>query len=202
MSGMLGRNQAVGLDSGGWDTHVWDTEPTTPITPWLKRSATSPTLTAAFFALGVRQKTAWFMLHRIRRAVQTGTFAKMSGGVEADETFSGGAARFMHKDRKAARLRARRGGMVGKIAVMGLLERHGPDKHSRVRTVVVPTIRKRPPRSKCGTTSRRGSEVITEALQSYAGLVSGYTHKVIDHAESYVKGHVSYQRARKLLGDS
>src|SRR5213596_2553573 len=54
-------------------------------------------------ALGVTQKTAWFMLHRIRLAMRTGTFQKMHGRVEADETFIGGAARFMHKDKKAAR---------------------------------------------------------------------------------------------------
>src|SRR5881628_2040354 len=75
-------------------------------------------------ALGVTQKTAWFMLHRIRLAMRTGTFQKMQGRVEADETFVGGAARFMHKDKKAARLGGKRGGpTAGKIAVMGLLER-------------------------------------------------------------------------------
>src|SRR5712692_4791547 len=87
-------------------------------------------------ALGVTQRTAWFMLHRIRLVVQTGTFAKMVGEVEADETFIGGAARFMHKGRKAERAKGRLGGMVGKIAVMGLLERHGPDKASQVRLAV------------------------------------------------------------------
>jgi transposase-like protein len=52
-------------------------------------------------ALGVTQKTAWFMLHRIRKAMQTGSFLKLAGEVEVDETFIGGLAKNMHDDRKA-----------------------------------------------------------------------------------------------------
>src|SRR5215208_1938262 len=85
--------------------------------------------------LGIQQKSAWFMLHRIRLAMQTESFEKLSGEVEVDETFIGGAARFMHKDKRAEKITGT--GMVGKTAVMGLLERHGPDGHSRVRTKVV-----------------------------------------------------------------
>ena len=51
--------------------------------------------------IGVTQKTAWFMLHRIRLAMQTGTFIKISGQVEADETYIGGLARNMHKWKRA-----------------------------------------------------------------------------------------------------
>lgn len=81
--------------------------------------------------LGVTQKTAWFMSHRIRLAMQTGTFEKLSGQVEADETFIGGKARNMHKSKRSEKITGR--GMSGKVAVMGLLERHG-----EVRTKVVP----------------------------------------------------------------
>jgi transposase-like protein len=69
--------------------------------------------------LGVSQKTAWFMTHRIRLAVQTGTFDKMSGEVEVDETFIGGKARFMHKGKRAEKITGC--GPMGKTAVMGLL---------------------------------------------------------------------------------
>src|SRR2546425_9003796 len=93
-------------------------------------------------ALGVTQKTAWFMLHRIRLAMRTGTFQKMHGRVEADETFIGGAARFMHKDRKAARAKGRLGGMLGKTAGFGFVGRHGPDKKSMGPAVGVPPARK------------------------------------------------------------
>lgn len=139
-------------------------------------------------ALGVTQKTAWFMLHRIRLAMQTESFDKMSGEVEVDETFIGGAARFMHKDKRAEKITGR--GMVGKTAVLGLLERHGPDGHSRVRAgtvkgrtrkVLDPIVREH---------VETGSEVMTDALKSYAALQDEYIHEVIDHAEAYARGKV------------
>jgi hypothetical protein len=78
-------------------------------------------------ALEITQRSAWFMMHRLRLAMRTGSFEKMKGRVEIDETYIGGAARFMHKGKKAERLGGRRGGLIGKTAVMGLLERHGPE---------------------------------------------------------------------------
>src|SRR5439155_12888964 len=77
-------------------------------------------------ALGVTQKTAWFMLHRVRYAMQTSTFEKLSGQVEADETYIGGLARNMHKEKRAEKITGTGG--AGKDIVMGLLERHGIDK--------------------------------------------------------------------------
>jgi transposase-like protein len=91
-------------------------------------------------ALGITQKSAWFMMHRIRTAMQRGGFDKMAGEVEADETYIGGRSRFMHKARRAAKITGT-GGM-NKSAVMGLLERHGPDGHSRVRVKPVPNVRR------------------------------------------------------------
>jgi transposase-like protein len=76
--------------------------------------------------LGVTQKTAWFMLHRIRLSMQTKTFTKMGGTVEVDETFIGGKARNMHRAEHRRKLSGQHG-TVGKVAVMGLLERHGKD---------------------------------------------------------------------------
>jgi transposase-like protein len=73
--------------------------------------------------LGITQKSAWFLLHRIRLAMQTGTFNKMSGPVEADETFVGGKAKNMHKSKRETKVQGR--GAVGKAIVMGILERHG-----------------------------------------------------------------------------
>src|ERR1700730_4953061 len=70
--------------------------------------------------LGVTKKTGWFMLHRIRKAMQQGTFEKLSGEVEVDESFIGGSARFMHKD-KRGKIAATGG--TGKAVVMGLLDR-------------------------------------------------------------------------------
>jgi hypothetical protein len=82
-------------------------------------------------ALGVTQKTAWFMQQRIRLAMQTGTFTKMRGTVEVDESFIGGKARNMHKGKR----KAKGTGPAGKAVVMGLLERHG--EGSKVHTHVV-----------------------------------------------------------------
>jgi transposase-like protein len=74
-------------------------------------------------AVGVTQKTAWFMLHRIRLALQNGTFEKLSGEIECDETFVGGKAKNMHKSKRERVIKGR--GSVGKTAVMGMLERKG-----------------------------------------------------------------------------
>lgn len=138
-------------------------------------------------ALDITQKSAWFMLHRIRLAMQIPP-DKFTGHVEADETFIGGAARFMHKHRKEARRIGTRA--IGKTAVMGLLERHGPDKTSRVRVKVVPTTRKKALQDEVRKHVEPGSALYTDALASYVGLAPEYVHEVIDHAESYVRGKV------------
>ncbi|MEA2561399.1 MAG: hypothetical protein QOH06_2903 [Acidobacteriota bacterium] len=138
--------------------------------------------------LGVTQKTAWFMNHRIRLAVQEGTFEPMSGEVEIDETFIGGKARNMHKAERERKITGT-GGM-GKTAVMGLLERHGAGGHSKVRAKVVPNVRRSTLRPEIEENVAEGSEVFTDALKSYASLSDAYTHAVIDHAECYAKGKV------------
>ena len=138
-------------------------------------------------ALGVTQKSAWFMMHRIRAAMQSGSFEKMSGDVEADETFIGGKARFMHPWKRAAKITGT-GGM-NKTAVMGLLERHGPDKASRVRVKVVQTRKKKELQAEVRANVEPGANLYTDALKSYDGL-SEFDHEVIDHAESYVRGKV------------
>ena len=138
--------------------------------------------------LGVTQKTAWFMGHRIRLAMQTGTFGKMSGEVEVDETYIGGKARFMHKSKREEKIKGT-GGM-GKAAVMGLLERHGEDGHSRVKTKVVPNVRRSTLSPQVREHVAEGSEVFTDALKSYEDLGQDFIHQVIDHAESYAEGKV------------
>jgi hypothetical protein len=143
-------------------------------------------------ALGVTQKSAWFMLHRIRLAMQAGTFDKMDGEVEVDETFIGGLARFMHKDKRIDKIKGT--GTVGKTAVLGLLDRHGPDGHSVVRAKVVSSRRRQALVPEVRKNVAPGSEVHTDAFLSYATLQGEYTHKVIDHAERYVDGQVTTNR--------
>jgi transposase-like protein len=137
-------------------------------------------------SLGLTQKTAWFLLHRVRLAMQDGSIEKFSGRVEADETFIGGKARNMHADKKG-NVKA---GVVGKVAVMGLLERNSPNKHSRVKVRVVRNVRRPQLQKEIKKEVTQGSEIYTDALRSYSGLEQEYVHKVIDHAECYAKGHV------------
>jgi transposase-like protein len=139
-------------------------------------------------AIGITQKSAWFMLHRIRLAMQDDNGGKMSGHVEVDETYIGGKARFMHKG-KRKRVITGTGGM-GKVAVMGLLSRHGKDGHSTMRVGVVPDNRKSTLQPKVLANVRRGSKVYTDELLSYDGLSANYVHNVIDHAERYVDGQI------------
>lgn len=138
-------------------------------------------------ALNVTQKTAWFMMHRIRLAMH-GESGPFSGQVEVDETFIGGAARFMHKNKRAEKITGTGG--KDKTAVVGLLERHGEGKNSRVHTEVVSDRRRKTLSPIVRQQVTEGSEVFTDALKSYEDLDDAYTHQVIDHAEAYVRGNV------------
>lgn len=140
--------------------------------------------------LKVTQATAWFMVHRIRYAMHNGTINKMTGTVEADETFIGGAARFMHADAKAEKLQGRRGGTQGKAIVFGLLER----ETGKVRTHHVRARRKGDLQAIVRDNVTAGAALYTDALKSYDGLDSEYAHKVVDHAETYVDGVVHTNR--------
>jgi transposase-like protein len=135
-------------------------------------------------ALGVTQKTAWFMLHRLRLATQTGTFEKMSGQVEVDETFIGGKARNMHADKVLGR------GWSGKAIVMGVLERNTRKQHSTVRTTVIPNTHRDRMQFEVRERVEAGSDLFTDALASYKGLAEDYRHNVINHAVEYAKGNV------------
>lgn len=137
-------------------------------------------------SIGVTQKTAWFMLHRIRLSMQDDSVEKLKGNVEADETFIGGRARFMHKGK-----RAHIGtGSVGKTAVLGLLERNTPEKPSRVRCRVIKSVRRRHVDGEVRRNIEKGSALYTDEYKSYDQLGDEYVHQVINHAECYVKGHV------------
>ena len=140
--------------------------------------------------LGVTQKTAWFMLHRLRLAIQAKSFDKINGDVEVDETYIGGKSRNMHAD-KRKRVGMKRGkSMAGKVAVMALLDRHGKDGTSQVRTEILAGRKKGSLQSKVRQHVDEGSNVYTDAFYSYRGLSNGYVHGFVDHAEKYVDGQV------------
>lgn len=134
-------------------------------------------------ALGVTQKTAWFMMHRVRSAMKTRSFKKLAGEVEVDETFIGGKSKNMHKGKREQKIRGR--GSVGKAIVQGLLERGG-----EIRTKCVTAIDDYTLTGNVRDNVERGSYVYTDALPSYYGLSLGYFHKWVDHVSKYVSGRV------------
>jgi len=131
----------------------------------------------------VTQKSAWFMLQRIRLAMQDEFFgSKLNGEVEVDETFIGGKARNMHKSRKAK--------LTGRVdedksVVVGFMERGG-----KVRTQIVDQRRKYNMQPLVREHVEAGAALYTDALKSYIGLNSDYEHNVIDHAVEYVHDRV------------
>lgn len=133
--------------------------------------------------MGVTQKTAWFMLQRARLALQPNSKVKLSGEIEADESFIGGKARFMHANKKAEKIHGR--GPDGKAIVAAVLERGG-----EIRAKVVPSRRKGELYKHVAENVEKGSEVFTDELLSYDALNSEFKHQVINHAEEYVRDNV------------
>ena len=136
-------------------------------------------------SLGITQKSAWFMLQRIRLAMQDGfDGGKLKGQVEVDETFIGGKARNMHIAKRKKAITGR--GATGKTVVMGMLERGG-----KVKAHVIAERDKKTLHGKIADHVEPGGHVMTDELISYWGLEQNYTHSVINHAEAYVDGIVS-----------
>jgi transposase-like protein len=142
-------------------------------------------------ALGVTQKSAWFMLHRIRAALKTGGFGapyklggQDGGPVEVDETFVGGKLQNMHKDKKVRY--ETRGGAKGKTVVMGLLDR----ELRQVRAKVVPNVKRETLQSEVLREVKHGSAVYTDEHVGYDNLHYRFVHEVVNHAQQYVNGQV------------
>ena len=132
-------------------------------------------------AIGVTQKSAWFMLQRLRLALQGDNGGQLSGHIEVDETFIGGKARNMHKHDRERKIHGTGG--KDKVIVMGILERGG-----KVRTTVMPSRKKKALQAQVKRHVEAGSALYSDALKSYTGLTKDYAHEVIDHAEKYVDG--------------
>jgi len=137
--------------------------------------------------LGITQKSAWFLDHRIRFALYSGSFEKLSGECEADETFIGGKARNMHVAQRQRRITGTGG--KDKVPVIGILQRD-KDGKSKVRTTVVPNRKKAAIQGEVRKNVAAGSALYTDFLLSYSGLAGDYAHKVVDHAVEYVNGNV------------
>ena len=144
--------------------------------------------------IGVTQKTAWFMLHRLRLAMKNGTFEKLGvGPVETDETFVGPNPLRMHKSRRAKILALAANDpnlnnrAPGKTIVMGMLDR----KMRQVRAMVIPNVKRATLQEQILNHVEGGSQVITDDFPSYKyALAEKFVHDVIDHTKGYVDGQV------------
>ena len=146
-------------------------------------------------ALGVSQKAGWFMLQRLRLAMQDGSLVKMGGkggAVESDETFVGGRAKNMHASRRAQFKVARETSMTGdanlvnKTAVWGVLDRES----RKVRATVVPKVNREALQTAVLDQVAPGSKVYTDEARVYRSQPKDYVHEFVNHMERYVNGQV------------
>jgi transposase-like protein len=143
-------------------------------------------------ALGVTQKSAWFMLHRIRLAMQEGGFEKLGGAdggpVEVDETFIGGNPKNMHR---AKRLKLKKGiDAIQKPTVMGMLDRDA----RKVRAKVIPNVKRATLQNEIIAQIEGKSTVYTDGWQGYCDLnMRDFIHETVTHMEEYVRGQVHTQ---------
>jgi transposase-like protein len=135
-------------------------------------------------ALGITQKSAWFMLHRIRLAMRSGTFELMSGTVEVDETYIGGKARNMHTRERAQKV-SQANRLGNKTTVLGMIERGG-----KVRAHVVDDVEGRTLHSYVRDVVEPGASVYTDTHGGYMGLGRDFDHRTVNHAVQYVDGLV------------
>jgi transposase-like protein len=170
--GSLAEDSAIGLDK--WLTALW-------MLTNCKNGISSCELARD---LSVTQKTAWFMLHRIRLALQDDVFgSKMSGEVEVDETFIGGKARNMHLNERQRRITGTGG--KDKTVVFGMLERDG-----RIRAKVMPNRQRESLQAEIKEHVKVGTALYSDEWVAYKGLETDYQHQVVDHAMKYVDGRV------------
>jgi ISXO2-like transposase domain/Transposase zinc-ribbon domain len=140
-------------------------------------------------ATGISQKSCWFMLQRIRLALQDDlTGGNLGGEVEVDETYIGGKARNMHRGR---RIRAQvQGPSKGKAIVLGLLERETENKPKRVRATVIADRKKATMRPEIDANVDKGAILHSDEYVSTWGMDGTYVHQVVNHAEEYVNGNI------------
>jgi transposase-like protein len=145
-------------------------------------------------SIGVTQKSAWFMLHRLRLALKNGDWVKMGGSdggpVEVDETFIGPDPRKMHNKRRLARKAAADGSMEMKTPVMGMLDRES----RKVRAAVVPNVKRETLQNAILEGVEKDSFVFTDQSVAYDNLAAReYLHATVNHTNEYVRGQVHTQ---------
>lgn len=136
-------------------------------------------------ALGVTQRTAWFMLHRIRKGMENELNAKMDGVIEVDETYVGGKSSNMTRARRIKAGIETGRGLSNKTVVMGIIQRGGT-----VKAKVVDSAKRNQLLPEILNTVEEGATIYSDALRSYTPLAQRYTHKTIDHAKAFVQGEI------------
>jgi transposase-like protein len=141
-------------------------------------------------AIGVTQKTAWFMLHRVRMALRMGSFDKFGGdpdsGVELDEAYIGGRVSNMHPHKRNKLVKEGGDPKATKTIVMGMLDR----AQRKVRAEIVPNTSRQTLQSMVLKNVRYGTNLFTDESRSYKGLDDKYVHEFVNHIETYVRGQV------------
>lgn len=147
-------------------------------------------------ALGVTQRTAWFMLHRIRKAMESNTFHKLDGEIESDETFIGGLAKNMHKKRREKKITGRGG--ADKKPVQCLI--HRDEESSQVRTFVLGEVDGASVKGNILRNVAREAAVYTDEGTSANGLEDCYRHEAVTHsAGEFVRGRVHINGAENFF---
>ncbi len=172
--GTVFEDSALGLDK--WFTAIW-------MIANCKNGVSSYELARA---IGVTQKSAWFMLHRIRLAMKAGSFDRMDGTLEVDETYVGGVKKNMHKHKQ----KGVGVGGAGKAIVAGVLKRGDAKSASRVRAMLIPDTTLRTMDNIVRENVKAGSAVMTDAHGGYRYLSLHYQHEFVNHTTEYVRGHV------------
>ena len=151
--------------------------------------------------IGVTQKSAWFMLHRLRMAIHAQSFDKFGGEVEVDETFIGGQARNMHQGKRDRVMKGKVAGRSHMTAVVGAIKRtsDGGPSQAAVRVIkntrrssVMPFVREH--------VSAEAAILYTDSLRSYEQhpVEPEFAHQVVDHAVSYVQGDIHTNAAENF----
>ena len=134
--------------------------------------------------LGITQKTAWFVNHRIREMLKDNDAHKLSGVVSCDETFVGGKNKNRHADKKAPLSQGR--SHVDKTPVVGLIQRNG-----KVKTFVVSDTSAETLHKIMGDNVEEGSILVTDAYRSYNGLDARFTHVIVKHENGGGYGRIN-----------
>lgn len=141
--------------------------------------------------LGIAQRSAWHLLHRVRLAMRIAGVEKLDGTCEIDETLIGGKVRNMHKSKRERNDKLHGSHYRAKVMVMGVLKRTSEKALSHVRLRIVPSTSVGSVLPVVRENVEPGSEIMSDQMPAYTGLRDDYVVESVNHAaEEYVRGRV------------